>query len=59
MSTNSPNELPPEGLPSEELPPDKPIAAPKQPPNLALRVLAFVSGFVGLVIVVILYYASR
>ncbi|CAN5771744.1 hypothetical protein BH09VER1_BH09VER1_46110 [soil metagenome] len=59
MSQNSPNELPPEGLPSEELPPDKPIAAPRQPPNMALRVLAFVSGFIGLVIVVILFYYAR
>lgn len=59
MSTKPTGELPSEGLPSEEIPPDRPIAAPKQPPNMALRVLAFVSGFVGLVIVIILYYAAR
>lgn len=53
------HDLPPEELPSEEQPPDKPTPAPKQPPLMALRVLAFVSGFVGLVIVVILYFASR
>lgn len=57
MSTKG--ELPPEGIPSEEIPPDRPTSAPKEPPLFGLRVLAFISGFVGLIILIILWMASR